>query len=354
MKGIYDIDPNYRPGMDTEKDNAKFYNIFDAPIKIYGLLYEGDRFYRMPTEVAENVSAGVEALNQCATGGRVRFITDSSYVIIKVKRYFVLNMPHFALTGSCGFDMYAKEDGKEYYKGSFVPHFNLGDDYDSIINLNTRKLREITINFPLYSGVKELYIGIEDNAVLKEPMPYVNERPIIYYGSSITQGGCASRPGACYQAIVSRKFNVDYVNLGFSGSAAAQDSIADYIAGLDMGMFVYDYDHNASTPEYLKSTHKKMFDKVRAKHVDIPIIMMSRPKYYFTDEELERVEVIKETYYEAIKNGDKNVYMLTGRELMAICKDEGTVDNCHPTDLGFYSMACALCDLMEKNNIKVL
>ena len=97
-----------------------------------------------------------------------------------------------------------------------------------------------------------------------------------------------------------------------------------------------------------------MFDKVRVNHSDIPIIMMSRPKYYLTDEELERIAIIKETYDEAIKNGDGNVYMLTGRELMAICKDEGAVDNCHPTDLGFYSMANVICGLIEKNNIKVL
>ena len=354
MKSIYDVDPNYRPGMNTQKDNAKFYNIFDAPIKTYGVMYEDGFFYRMPTKVAENVGVGVGALNQCAAGGRVRFITDSSYVIIKAKRYYVLNMPHFALTGSCGFDMYAKKGGEDRYAGTFVPHYNLGDDYDSIIDLKTRDLREITINFPLYSGVRDLYIGIEDDAVLKEATPYVNEKPVVYYGSSITQGGCASRPGNSYEAVVSRKFNLDYINLGFSGNAAGQVSIAEYIADLDMGMFVYDYDHNAPTPEFLKKTHKRMFDKIRAKHPDIPIIMMSRPKYHLNEEELERIEIIKETYEEAVKNGDKNIYMLTGKELTAICKDEGTVDNCHPNDLGFYSMASALCELIEKNNITVM
>ena len=112
------------------------------------------------------------------------------------------------------------------------------------------------------------------------------------YGSLITQGGCASRHGMSYQSIVSRKFNCDYINLGFSGNAKAEDEITDYIKNLEMFVFVLDYDHNAPTVEYLKNTHEKMFKAVRDAHPDIPVIMMSRPKHFLTEEEKERRKVV--------------------------------------------------------------
>ena len=170
----------------------------------------------------------------------------------------------------------------------------------------------------------------------------------MYYGSSITQGGCASRPGMSYQAIVSRRFDYDYINLGFSGNAKAEDTIIDYIKNLDMSIFIYDYDHNAPTVEHLANTHEKMFKAIREAHPNLPIIMMSRPKFKLTDLEEQRLEIIKTTYNNAIASGDKNVYLITGKELTALCGNEGTVDNCHPTDFGFASMAKAVGDVIEK------
>jgi hypothetical protein len=113
-------------------------------------------------------------------------------------------------------------------------------------------------------------------------------------------------------------------------------------------MFVYDYDHNAPTVEHLRDTHERMFKGIRAAHPNIPIIMMTRPKVYLTDEEKKRRAVVEQTYNNAVANGDKKVYFISGQELMALTDNEGTVDNCHPTDLGFFSMARVLGDLMEK------
>jgi len=184
-----------------------------------------------------------------------------------------------------------------------------------------------------------VFIGIDPEAQLLPPESYRNSRPMVFYGSSITQGGCASKPGDSYQAIISRALNLDYINLGFSGNARAEKSMADYISSLDMSIFVYDYDHNAPSPEYLKETHERMFLTIREKHPDLPIIMMSRPRYNITPDTAARLAIIKETYERAIARGDKNVYLITGRELMAICKNDGSVDGTHPTSFGFYSMA---------------
>ena len=192
-----------------------------------------------------------------------------------------------------------------------------------------------------------MYIGISDNSILLEPEPYNIKVPFVYYGSSITQGGCASRPGNSYQSKISRLFNADYVNLGFSGSAGGEDAIADYIASLDMSMFFLDYDHNAPDVEHLKNTHEKLFLKVRKNHPSIPIIIMSRPKFYLNDEEKQRLEIIKSTFENAKSRGDQNVYLLDGKALMQMAGNEGTVDNCHPNDLGFASMSEALINLLK-------
>ena len=173
----------------------------------------------------------------------------------------------------------------------------------------------------------------------------------MYYGSSVTQGGCASRPGMSYQGIISRRFDYDFINLGFSGNAKGEDAIAEYIKNLDMSVFVYDYDYNAPTVEHLNSTHEKMFKTIRKVNPNLPVIMMSRPKFNLTEIEEQRLNIIKTTYENAILKGDKNVYLLDGKKLTELCKNDGTVDNCHPTDLGFFSMAKAVGDIIEKINV---
>ncbi len=209
-------------------------------------------------------------------------------------------------------------------------------------------MRNITINFPLYSSVSELYIGLAEGSRVETPTPYKYEKPIVYYGSSITQGGCASRAGNAYQATVSRRLDAEFLNLGFSGSACGENEIAEYINGLDMTAFVMDYDYNAASSEYLEKTHEPFFKIIREANPDLPIIMMTIPHFSQTEGTIRRTGVIRKTYENAIAAGDRNVYMLTGPELMALAGDEGMVDDCHPNDLGFASMAKAVGDLLEK------
>ena len=344
MNNISSVDSNFKVETDLEISDLKFYDIKKSPFKIYGIFHESGRFRRLPEAVAKSVNDGVYFLHTNTAGGRVRFKTDSPYVAIHAEMPNIGKMPHFALTGSAGFDLYISDK----YTATFVPPFKIDDGYESVVHLDSAEMREVTINFPLYSDVAELYIGISDKSEVYEAEPYKTENPVVYYGSSITQGGCASRPGMAYESIVSRRLDADYINLGFSGSAKGEDEIAQYISGLDMSVFVYDYDHNAPTAEHLKNTHQKMFDKIRAAHPDLPIVMLSRPKYSLTEDEKLRLEIIKDTYNNAVKNGDKNVYLLDGKALMSLAGDEGTVDNCHPNDLGFMSMAKAVGDLLER------
>lgn len=345
MSNISQIDPNFKVGTRLKEEGIRFYDVKQPPFRIYGVFYQDGKFRRLPERVAKSVSDAVHHLHAHTAGGRVRFRTDSPYVAIHSKMQNITKMPHFTLAGSAGFDLYTS-DGDERYVKTFMPPYDLEDGYESVITFDTPGMHEVTINFPLYSEVSALYIGLHEDAFVGEGKPYKPGKPIVYYGSSITQGGCASRPGNAYESIISRRLNVDHINLGFSGSAKAEDEIAQYIARLDMSVFVYDYDHNAPTVEYLKKTHEKMFRAIRETHPNLPIVMMSMPKYYLTEVEETRRAVIETTYRNAIQNGDRNVYFLDGKMLMALAGNDGTVDNCHPTDLGFMSMAKAVGDVL--------
>ena len=345
MSNFEKVDKNFIVETKIDKEGIKFYNCLEKPFEINGVFYKDGKFRRLPEEVAKNVSEGVYVLHSHTTGGRVRFKTNSPYVAISTVMGEISKWDHFAMTGYAGFDLYA---GDKYIR-TFRPPVDAKTGYESVIDL-PEGLNEITINMPLYSRVNELYIGVHEDAMIETPTPYVNDKPIVYYGSSITQGGCASRPGRSYQAVISRRFNCDYINLGFSGSAKGEDEITEYMKNMEMCMFVLDYDYNAPTVEHLANTHEKVFKAVRSTHPDIPVIIATRPDYY-ADENTERSKVIKKTYDNAVASGDKNVYFVTGKELMALCENEGTVDNCHPTDFGFESMARCFGDIIEKHNL---
>ncbi len=354
MSNIANIDKNFEVKAKIGKDDVVFRNVLEEPFEIYGVFHDDGKFRRLPEAVAKTVSEGVLALHANCAGGRVRFKTNSPYVAIYAEFGNICRAPHFALTGTAGFDLYADYGERDRYIMTFVPPYDFVDSYESVIDLFTEEEREVTINFPLYSEVRNLYVGVAENAIIKAPEPYRVEKPVVYYGSSITQGGCASRPGNSYQAVISRRLSCDHINLGFSGVARAELEIANYIKDLKMSAFVFDYDHNAPTHEHLEQTHERMFKIIREANPDLPIIMASKPKYY-GDEHGERayglaksLEIITKTYENAINSGDKNVYLIPGGELMKYARYDGTVDIAHPTDYGFASMARVFGDLLEK------
>ena len=344
MTDVSSIDSNFKVDSKLTLTDVRFYNLCQPPFKLYGVFHQDGQFRRMPADVAKTVSDGVFALHTYTAGGRVRFKTDSPYVAIHVKMPYIGRMPHCALTGSSGFDLYVKDR----YTATFVMPVDSVGGYEAVAQFSTREMREITINFPLYSSVAELFIGVSNEAVLDAPDPYGIEKPIVYYGSSITQGGCASRPGMAYENIVTRRLDADHINLGFSGNAKGEEEIAEYISKLDMSCFVYDYDYNAPSVAHLQNTHERMFKQIRQNNPDLPVVILSRPKFYLTEEDELRLEVIKKTYSNAVKNGDKNVYLIEGRKLMELAGNEGTVDTCHPNDFGFASIAKAVGDVLEK------
>ncbi len=353
MKNIAELDSNFAVKCDHTDGDTAFYDILQEPFRLYGLIppnEETDIFHRIPCSVAETISEGVRELNFHASGGRLRFVTDSPYITLSVQFASFGYMSHFAFSGSAGFDAYEKTSDGYRYLGTAVPPFQAyqTNAYTVEIPLVDSRMRDITLNFPTYSGVRSVLVGLRNGACLQKAAEYTVTKPVVFYGSSITQGGCASRAGTMYSSVLSRMLDFDFINLGFSGNAKGEKEIAEYIAGLPMSVFVYDYDHNAPTVEHLRKTHGRLFDIFRASQPTTPVIFMPRPHHELSDDTLARLAVIRETYDRALADGDKNVYLLSGSELTALCGCEGLVDNCHPTDLGFYSMAQAIYPLLKK------
>jgi len=335
-------------------DNIKaldltFYDAENKPFRIHGVYRYGEKLIRLPKEVAEKCNPGVVFHHDNSAGGRVRFITDSMHIAISADMEVKEDSPHFSVMAMCGFDMYEKkENGEHIFVSSFVPPRDVKDGYSGVISFEEKRLREITINMPSYNDVYKLYIGLDKDAVLKEAPDYKYKTPIVYYGSSITQGSSASRPGMSYENIITRRLDTEYINLGFSGSAKAEEAISEYIRNLDMSIFVYDYDHNAPTIEHLENTHERMFKEFRSKNPTTPVIMMTRPNFVQNEDMKKRVEIVIKTYNNALNSGDKNVYFINGKDLMKYCGNEGTAENTHPNDFGFYSMGKVLGDLIEE------
>ncbi len=337
MKNAGDIDKNFHIEKKVLRQDLVYYDAKD--VDVYGVKYEEGLYRRMPDNAARAVSENVGLIAKECAGGRLRFVTDSPFVAISVSYASVAKVPNYSHTATMGFDLYA---GQRYI-GAFVPAMDTVDEFESVLDIPcSQGAQAYTLHFPICSQIKAIRIGVKAGSVLTSAPKYKNAQPVVLYGSSITQGACASRPGNTYANMLSRALDCDYINLGFWGNALGEERIAEYIAGLDMSLFVYDYDYNAPNVEHLRATHEKMFKIIRAAQPNLPILMLSAPLCYPTPDGEERFAVIKKTYDNAIANGDQNVALLSGTELMQPIHDVALADNIHPADIGFAAMAKAI------------
>ena len=338
------LDKNFEIPSSIDKDGFVFYDAqnFD----VYGMRCEGEHFCRMNPDEAQKISQNVFEIAHETAGGRVRFATNSPKIAIIAEYNKIAKLPNYPFSATMGFDIYQGER----FIGVFVPPFDATDSYESVLDapFNDGNMHEYTVNFPICSNIKRLLIGVTNGSFITRGKCYAIDRPVVFYGSSTTQGACASRPGNIYENIVSRALDCDYINLGFAGNALGEEAMARYISNLEMSAFVYDYDYNAPSAGHLKRTHEVMFRIIRDANPTLPIIIMSAPKPYTKEEDLEREDIIYTTYKNAVQNGDKNVYFLSGAKILEPVKDCSLTDNVHPGDVGFYAIAGALIPILKK------
>lgn len=323
----------------------KWLDVYEEPIRLYGLADESrekKNFCRLPKYVIEQLPQ-YELLGRRNVGVRARFQTNAKSFTIRMHLESEALDIAMALPAAAGLDVYAGIGEKSRYLGYLAPtEYGYEDKIFEKEFKKTDDMEVITINFPRNERVKSMQIAFPEDAEVLPAPDYTIERPILYYGSSITEGGCAPRPGAAYTSIVSRWLDSDYRNYGFSGGARGDLPFADFIGEhKDATLLVYDYDHNSPSPEHLAETHYPFYLRVREVLPKLPIVMISRPDFDGNIEDsIRRREVIQTSYQKALDRGDENVYFIDGEELFGTYgRAECTIDGCHPTGLGFMRMA---------------
>jgi hypothetical protein len=333
----------------------------DPPFRLAGFAWFGqDRLYRrLPAEARWPLPEVVHALANCTAGGQIQFRTDSPALAIRVRLTAPAGMVHMPATGQCGFDCYIGPPKRQRYCSTTKYDLRRSDYECALFDLPEAEMRNVTLNFPLYQGVEEVLVGLRPDARVQPPPPYDDPRPVVVYGTSIAQGGCASRPGMAYTNILSRRFNRPFVNLGFSGSGRGEPEVARTIAEIaDPASFVLDYEANAWADGQLEKTLRGFIEIVRESHPVIPILVVSKTRYAsesFDDGALQgrlaRRDFQRRTVEELRAAGDKSISFLDGSDLLGQDFDECTVDGAHPNDLGFWLMAGgiepALADILR-------
>ena len=288
------------------------------------------------------------------SSGVVRFCTDSTEILLEGEyRPFDLAQ-NIGIMGQAGFDvMLCDEDGEHLVA-------NLCIELDKVIKKDFNfelswhlpgGMHEYKIYLPLYAGLESLKIGLSEDATIEKAPPHKVEKPVLFYGSSITQGGCASRPSNCYTAQLAARVDAEQINLGFSGNAKGESNIAELIATLDLSCFVLDYDANAPTIEHLKNTHETFFKIIREKRPSLSVVMVSRPSsgWLSVEEDEQRRDIVMQTYLNARNNGDKNVFFVDGTRFYdRDVREMPSIDKSHPTDLGFYLMTKGILPVLRR------
>ena len=358
---IEDIDKNFKPALVGDRE-VNYRNVLSRPFSLEGFPW-GDpakgEFYRLPADMKAPEDVNEGALwngHNNTSGGCVRFRTDASFIAVRAKLHASGDMNHMPRAGSAGFDLYAGPSAQSFHVGTAQPTRAEVDkgDFERAVFSNKEwegELREWRLNFPLYGGVEWVEIGLPPGSRIEAPAPHA-VKPILFYGSSITQGGCASRPGNNYCSMLCRAVDAEQINLGFSGCGRGESAVAKAIASLDLGAFVFDYDHNAPTAEHLQATHGNFFRIVRDARPDLPIIMMSMCNIWpgrGYENTSRRRAIIRATYDAAVAAGDRHVYYIDGETLFGLYgRDACTVDTCHPNDLGFFRMFEAVLPVLRK------
>ncbi|MBQ6925196.1 MAG: SGNH/GDSL hydrolase family protein [Kiritimatiellae bacterium] len=294
---------------------------------------------RLPSNVTTKVNGGVRSMKHHTAGMQFRFATDSKKLVFKWVPYSgSLAMNHMPATGVSGIDIYKFDaaSGKwRYVKTGRIDNAKGGE-----VSTGWTPGTPCLVNLPLYNGIKRFTLGIDTNATVSalEPRKSGIAKPVVFYGTSITHGGCCSRPGMSFVNIVGRDLDVPVVNLGFSGSGKMELEMSEHLARIDASCYVLDCIWNMNIG-LVKSNYEPFIRNLRRLRPDTPIVMAEWCDVYCRPGDA-RDEFMKDLYARLTAEGWKNLVYLP-KDKMYSGDLEGTVDGCHPNDLGMRSLADA-------------
>lgn len=315
----------------------------DASIfPVYGKVSDqtNARYERLPSDLQGVSRDPVWYLGRNSAGLFIRFRSNSTSIHARWTSTFNNSMTHMTDTGTKGLDLYAIVDGQWRHVCSAQPQGKISER-TIIANMDPVE-REYMLYLSLYDGVSFLEIGVDEGATLDQPAVDrpSREKPIVMYGTSILQGGCANRPGMAHTNIISRRLDREVINLGFSGNALLDMEIAELMASVeDPGLYVLDYAPNAYA-DMIDANGETFFRVIRDAHPDVPVIFIEDvifPHTVFDKEILAEVtlknEAQKRLFLKLKKAGEKNIYYIAAEGMIGD-DGEATVDAIHFTDLG--------------------
>lgn len=329
------------------KDNLEWHDASSLHLEGQAWSETASRYDRLPAKAETQVRPAVWGLAQNSAGLSVRFATNAPKISARwVLRNQRIALPHMPATGASGLDLYVQKEGAWRFLAVGKPTaFPLNQSV--LVQGLTADEKEYRLYFPLYNGVDKLEIGLPEGSTFQPRDPVREVRPVVFYGTSITQGGCASRPGMAYPAILSRRLEIAAVNLGFSGNGKCEPEIAALLAEIDAAAYVLDCLPNLETAEAVKRL-PVFFDRIRSSRPRTPVILVENLKYTNSPFVAERAikeqssnEFLRQLYSRLRAAGDERVFLVRSDELIGD-DGEATVDALHPTDLGFVRMADVL------------
>ncbi len=343
--------------------NEQDYKFTDAKeLMLTGQAFEKSvgPYGRMPEALQGEFRKDLLFLGRNSAGLAVRFSSDSPSVSAKwtLTNNYVMN--HMAMTGIKGLDLYVLYGGRWMYIGTARP--NAKENFSVFVKGMDKSKKEFLAYLPLYDGVESLQIGVEKGSTIGKPEKNVlikssDRKPLVIYGTSITQGGCASRPGMAYPSILGRMLNREVINYGFSGNGRLDYSMSKTLAMTDAGLYVLDCLPNTTYQSVKDSAYRFITNIIKA-HPATPLYMVENPNFASlivdkgTAEELQKENMAwMELYLQLRKEGHKNVHYIKADNFFGT-DNEGTVDGIHPTDLGMQNHAKKLYKHLKQFRIK--
>lgn len=299
-------------------------------------------FDRLPASAEGKVTPSVWSLSRDSAGMVVRFKTNAEAIHVHYKvMKSVLGLPHMPATGVSGVDLYARDqDGR--WKWVFVTKPSTQEMKVEIIKGLAPGEREYAAYLPLYNGTEFLKIGVPKGSKFSGLAP--RAKPIVFYGTSITHGACASRPGMVHTGILGRRLDMPVANMGFSGNGRMDQAVGDYLVQVDAACYVIDCLPNMQ-PAMVTEKCVPLVKQLRAAKPNTPIILVEDRRFtndwitpakhqFHTDNHA----ALKAAYDSLIKDGVKNLHYIPGDHLYGD-DTEGATDASHASDLGFMRQA---------------
>jgi hypothetical protein len=345
------------PARATLSDDGKtsWFEAVDLGLEGQGWAALAHPYDRLPAEAEGKVGAGVWKLSRHSAGLSVGFVTDSPTIAVRWSlRLEELAMNHMAATGVSGVDLYVKRGDTWRWVATGRPEKVTGNE-KVLVGKAPRGSHEYRMYLPLYNAVDTLEIGVRQGSALAKAPAYPPDRskPMLFWGTSILQGGCASRPGMAYPAIIGRWMNRPAINLGFSGQGKMDPEVTALVARVEASVYVIDCSPNM-TKELIAERTEPLVRTLRAAHPETPIVLVENIVYqqaWFVADSAksykDKNDALRAAYRRLERAGVKNLHYLPGDNLLGE-DSEGTVDGTHPTDLGFLRMAQAIEPALRK------